>query len=169
MAPDSLTTSPHPIHLLHRLFFLWIEPILAFGGVIQVLTNPLSYIAISHPLLHDFFKLHPSLAAPLEGGIFTVIAGGWAIMVFNDAVTLRAFQREPKVWWYVIAAHLCSDLCYVAALAHDVGGWGRSVNVAEWTQGEWVTNVLTWPGLAAKVAVLCGIGVDCGYGKIKTG
>lgn len=186
-SPSTAPNKPHPIHPIHRFLFLWLEPLLALGGALQVLLSPLSYTAIAHPLLHaHLVSLSPSssssaAAAPyhsssltnqLHGGLFTIIAGGWLIMFFDDAVTLRVFERDPAVWRCVLAAHLCSDLCYLAALAHDVGGWARAGDVRVWGRGEWMTNGLTLPFLVAKVAVLLGWGVDCGGrggkgGKVK--
>lgn len=79
----------------------------------------------------------------------------------NDLVTLRVFQRQPKVWRCVMCAHLCSDLLYVLALAQDVG-FAHAVDVRVWSREEWFTQVLTLPFLVAKIAVLLGVGVDFG-------
>ena len=54
-------------------------------------------------------------------------------------------------------------------MAHDVGGWERALSVGQWTASEWMTNALTWPGVVAKLAVLCGLGVDYGYVEEKDG
>lgn len=164
------SNASHPIHPIYRLIFLWLEPLFALGGTIQVLVKPLSYIAISHPLLHGYVAIVVSLERRLQG-LFTVIAGGWSIIVFNDIVTLRVFDRDPKVWKFVIGAHLCSDLFYLVALAHDVGGWERAIDMRQWDGNEWLTNVLTIPFLLAKIAMLFGVGIrsEGPGGKVKRG
>ena len=157
----------HPIHPIYRLTFNWLEPILAVGGIIQILYTPYTYTAISHPTLHASLAPHHALHDPLQT-LFTCIAGGWAILAFNDLVTLRIFARQPDVWRCVILAHLCSDALYVLALAEDVG-FAHFVDPRVWSGEEWFTNVLTLPPLVLKVALVMGVGVDYGYGKAGRG
>ncbi|ETN46715.1 uncharacterized protein HMPREF1541_00904 [Cyphellophora europaea CBS 101466] len=156
MAPS--TSTNNPIHPLYAIIFTYIEPFLALGGVIQTLSFPFSYIAISHPTIHTALSPHPHLHPQLQT-LFTCIAGGWSILTFNDIVTLRVFSRDPKVWRCVLAAHLCSDLLYVLALAQDVG-YAHALDPRLWSRKEWFTNVLTLPFMWAKMAFLVGVGVD---------
>jgi hypothetical protein len=150
---------PHPIHFLYRLVFNFIEPILALGGTIQIFFAPLSYFAISHQNLNTILSRTPSTVTDSLQTIFTCVAGGWFMLAINDLVTLRKFQYQPEVWWYVIIAHLASDALYLLALKQDLGSWARVVDVGMWDSGEWITNVLTWPFTLAKVLFLLGIGV----------
>lgn len=142
----------HPISFVYRLVLTWLEPMLAFGGVIQVLTDPLSYLSIANPNAHAHYNpaLHP---------IFTQIAGGWMIIVFNDVVTLRVFSRDVKVWSFVLGAHLVSDIIYTYALYEDLG-FERFFNVMVWNFNDWLTIATTIPPMLLKVTFLMGIGVN---------
>lgn len=157
-------TTPHPIPFIYRLAFNYLEPILASGGTLQVLLAPTTYTPISHPTLHAALTLHPQLLAPLQT-LFTCVAGGWAMLAFNDLVTLRVCGRQPEVWRCVMMAHLVSDLFYLVALMQDLGVahfWDPRV----WSGEEWFTNVLTLPFTVLKVALILGVGLGDGDGKV---
>ncbi|KPI42864.1 uncharacterized protein AB675_1855 [Cyphellophora attinorum] len=169
--PPPKTTAAEPISALYRLIFLYLEPFFAFSGAIQVLVAPLTCIAISHPALHAYLATNPA-DLPLFQSQFTTIAGGWLLLALNDIITLRAFRRQPRVWWYVMLVHLVSDAVYTFSLYQDGRlqghGLGRFVDVRTWDSNEWVTNVLTFPFTAAKIAFLLGLGLDFQVeGKVK--
>jgi len=144
-------SSPHPIPFVYRLVLTWIEPLLAFGGAIQITTHPVAYLTIANPNVQGHY--HPALHP-----LFTQIMGGWLMIVFNDLVTLRVFSRDLKVWTFIIATHLISDMVYTYALYQDLGS-ARFFDVRVWDRNDWITVGTTIPPLLVKIAFLLRIGV----------
>ena len=53
---------------------------------------------------------------------------------------------------------LLSDLAYCHSCAQAVGGWGVWLVVANWTAEDWLVNLMTWPFVLARCAIVFGIG-----------
>ena len=188
-APRSSAVSAYPspsaIPPLYTLLFLYLEPTFALLGTIQILLSPLTTFSIDHPHMHarlvSLSAINPSLLPTLQP-IFTLIAGGWLVLLLNDFILLRRFRNRGatgrEVWRVVLALHLVSDVVYLGSLVGDVRlglldrglvgdggieGWWRAFlmfwNPTRWGRGEWLTNVLTLPFTVGKVAFLCGCGV----------
>jgi hypothetical protein len=140
----------HPIHWIYRACFHYFEPLLALSGSVQITFNAPGYLAIANPNITYDKSLQP---------LFTSIMGGWLMLAFNDAVTLRVFSRDTKVWWYVLFAHLISDIVYAYAVYEDLGA-ERFFNPMIWNAWDWLTIGTTIPPLVLKVGFLLGIGVN---------
>ena len=141
---------PHPIALIYRLTFNYFEPFMAFAGAMQLHFDAPTYLSIANPNITYYQSIQP---------LFTSIMGGWLMLAFNDAVTLRVFSRDVKVWWFIIATHLISDIAYSAAVCQDIG-LVRFFNPMLWNGMDWFTIGTTIPPMVLKVAFLLGIGVD---------
>jgi hypothetical protein len=140
----------HPIHWIYRACFHYFEPFLALAGSIHVTFDAPGYLAIANPNVKYNKSLKP---------LFTSIMGGWLIVAFHDAVTLRAFSRDTKVWWYILFAHFISDLAYAYAVCQDLGA-ERFFNPMIWNVWDWLTIGTTIPPMVLKVGFLLGIGVN---------
>jgi hypothetical protein len=144
-------TNPHPIPFIYRLVLTWIEPLLAIGGAVQITFYPADYLAIANPNIKEYY--HPALQP-----LFTQIMGGWLMMVFNDLVTLRVFSRDLKVWTFIMATHLISDVVYTYALYQDLGAV-RFFDIRVWEWNDWLTVGTTIPPLLLKMSFLFGLGL----------
>lgn len=146
----------HPVALPYRLCFNWFEPLMAFAGALQVLFDPASYVALALPNQRFIAGTQP---------LYTQISGGWLILAFHDAVTLRVYNRNVQVWKLVLAAGLVSDLIYYFSAYQELG-FDRFVYPSLWEKGEWITFVTGYPPLLMKVAFLLGLGVGSGTEKV---
>jgi hypothetical protein len=141
---------PHPIPLIYRITFNFFEPFMAFAGAMQAHFDAPTYLSIANPNI----AYHPSLQP-----LLTSILGGWLIMVFNDAITLRVFSRDAKVWRCILSAHLLSDLAYALAVCQDLGV-ARFFNPLLWNAMDWLLIGTTIPPMVLKVTFILGLGVD---------
>lgn len=142
------STKKNQIPFVYRLTFNWIEPVLAFGGAIQSYIAPRALLAIQTPSVQYNDSLHP---------IFTQLAGGWTLLAFNDAVTLRLTQ-DVRVWTSLLTAGLLSDIIYTSSLIEDLGPavfW----NPAKWSFIHAFTLLTTIPPLLVKVAFIARVGL----------
>lgn len=139
----------HPIPFIYRLCFNYIEPLMAFSGALQVHFSPESYLKIALPSL---------VYKPSDQPLFTQILGGWLIIAFHDAITLRVFSHDVRVWSFILGATLLSDLSYGYSFYQDVG-LARLLNPLLWSGGDWVMMVTTLPPLVLKITFLAGLGL----------
>lgn len=145
----------HPIPLIYRITFNFLEPAMAFGGILQIHLDAPSYLAIANPNVN----YHPTLQ-PLMSSIFA----GWLIIVFNDLVTLRVFSRDVQVWRCILSAHLLSDLANSYAIYQDLGT-ARFFNPLLWNSMDWLLIGTTIPPMVLKVAYILGVGVEYSKGR----
>lgn len=148
-----MPTKNDQIPLFYQITFNWVEPLLALGGATQAYFSPNELVAIATPNTRYDASMHP---------FFTQIAGGWILMAFNDAVTLRLTQ-DVRIWTSLLAAGFLSDLLYILSLYEDLGAavfW----NPLSWSSVNWLTMVTTLPPMLIKFAFIAGLGLD-GAGK----
>jgi hypothetical protein len=137
------------IPLTYHIAFTWWEPILAFCGALQAYLTPSDLIELTLRQPSYTSALHP---------LFTQIAGGWILLAFHDAVTLRLTQ-DVRVWTSLLFAGLLSDLMYTLSLYEGLGPeifWNPLV----WDFDGWVTFVTTVPIMFLKVAFVLRIGLE---------
>ena len=139
---------------LYTITFLYVEPLFATLGALQILFSPLKYLELGQPNTAPHY--HPALQP-----LFTTLAGGWLLLAFHDLVTLRMFKTGSgasletceKVWRCVLAGGLLSDVLYVTCLVQDLGlMW--FIKVGEWKliDGFTVTSTV-WP-MGLKLAAI---------------
>ena len=141
---------PHPIPLVYRLTFNFLEPFLAFAGALQIYFDAPTYLSIVHPDTTYYPSLQP---------LMTSILGGWLIIVFYDAVTLRVLNRDVKLWRYILSAHLLSDIAYAFAVCEGIGA-ARFFNPMAWNSMDWFTIGTTIPPMVLKITFILGMGID---------
>jgi hypothetical protein len=144
------------IPFAYRLCFHWYEPLLAFLGAIQSYLSPKDLCATATPGVQYHESMHP---------IFTQLAGGWVLLAFNDAVTLRLTQ-DVRVWTSLLTAGLLSDIIYTSSLYEDLGPaifW----NPAKWTFIHALTLGTTIPPLLLKIAFIARIGLGPAWTSTK--
>ncbi|KAI9151328.1 hypothetical protein HJFPF1_08530 [Paramyrothecium foliicola] len=142
-----MVSSTHPVPLIYRITFNWIEPFTAISGALQAYFAPVSLQEIETPNI----KYHPGLQP-----LFTQRTGLWLLLAFNDAVTLRA-TRDVLIWRLILAAGLFSDFFYVLSILEDRGS-ARFWNLGAWDQNDWITMIFTIPAMIVKLACVAGIG-----------
>lgn len=150
------STRENQIPFVYRLTFNWIEPVLAFGGAIQSYVSPRALLAIQTPSVQYHDSMHP---------IFTQLAGGWVLLAFNDAVTLRLTQ-DVRVWTSLLTAGLLSDIIYTSSLIEDLGP-AVFFNPAKWSFIHAFTLLTTIPPLLIKVAFIARIGLGSAWKSTK--
>ena len=144
------------IPFAYRLCFNWVEPLLAFGGAIQSYLSPKDLVAIATPSVQYHDSMRP---------IFTQLAGGWVLLAFNDAVTLRLTQ-DVRIWTSLLTAGLLSDLIYTLSLYEDLGPavfW----NPMKWSFIHAFTLGTTLPPLVLKMAFIARIGLGPAWTSTK--
>jgi len=145
------------IPLLYRIAFNWVEPIFAFGGALQAYFAPKDLLAIATPNVKYNESMHP---------IFTQLAGGWCLLAFNDAVTLRLTQ-DVRIWTSLLTAGIISDLIYTFSLYEDLGA-ARFWNPLVWNSNDWLTIMTTIPPMLVKFAFVARIGLEDAWRATKT-
>jgi hypothetical protein len=139
--------SPHPVPLVYRITFNWIEPFFATAGALQAYFAPRSLQEIETPSITYSPNLQP---------LFTQRTGLWLLLAFNDAVTLRA-TRDVRIWRLILAAGLFSDFFYTLSILEDRGAT-RFWNPLAWDVNDWITLVLTIPAMVIKASCVSGVG-----------
>lgn len=149
-----MTTATHPIALIYRIVFLYIEPFIAFLGACQALFIPTTLLAAQTPNASLYYR--PELR-PLT----TQIAGGWLFLAFNDFVLLRVFPKDVKVWRYVLMGGLLCDIVYTASIVMDFGVQ-RFFDVRMWSVVDAGVILATVLPMALKVPAALGVGMRVG-------
>ncbi len=146
----------------YRLIITLLEPIFAFGGAIMVFRDPAAYLVT----MTRSAEATPAAAGPQF--IYTQLGGGWLYFAFVEAVVLRYFYpTDTRLWRLLCAGMLLSDAAYAHGTAQAVGGWAAWADLAQWTADDWLVFWTTAPMLAARVALVAGVGLG-GVGKNKT-
>jgi hypothetical protein len=142
------------IPLTYIIAFTWIEPFMAFSGALQAYFAPQDLIALTTRQPTYTSSLHP---------LMTQIAGGWMLLAFNDAFTLR-LTEDIRVWTALISAALLSDLLYTLSLYEGLGAemfW----NPFLWDSAGWLTFWTTVPVTILKVAFIARVGLGRAWEK----
>ena len=157
-AREATASIPYP----YRLTLTTLEPLIAFGGVLQALAAPESYLSTM-----------TRGTVPYDPGthfLYTQLAGSWLLFVFLMVFALRRFD-DVGVWRWVCAGGLLQDGLFVWSVAESVGGWGVWRDVRGWGGSDWLVFWTSVPGLLARVLVVLGVGVkegvEGGKGKAK--
>jgi hypothetical protein len=146
---SAMTSSTHgQIPFAYRFCFHWFEPLLAFLGAVQSYLSPQDLCATATPSVQYHISMRP---------IFTQLAGGWLLLAFNDAVTLRLTQ-DIRVWTSILTAGLISDTFYTMSVYEDLGPavfW----NPTKWSFIHAFTLATTLSPMLLKIAFVGRIGL----------
>jgi len=154
MAPVSHPRSPL-IAPLYRIFFLSIEPLLAFSGACLSHFHPYKFVASITPA--SIHTSPPLVVTPTIQLLCTNIAALYLLFTINEAIVLR-LSNDINVWRAVIAGMLISDFGHLYGVyAADPA---RATEWGMWVMEEWF-NVLTLSfGAVVRLGFLAGVGVD---------
>jgi hypothetical protein len=97
--------------------------------------------------------------------IFSQLAGGWILLAFNDAVTLRLTQ-DVRIWTSVLTAGILSDLMYTLSIYEDLGPatfWSPMA----WNFMHWFTLVTTISPMLIKFAFVARVGLGSAWNAMK--
>lgn len=97
-------TLPH-FPLVYRAWFLWLEPIMAFGGSILCHFDPVSFLRTMSAT---------SLYSPSSQVIYDQLAATYVLFAFNEAVVLRV-TKELRVWKVMMVGLLLCDCLHLYA------------------------------------------------------
>jgi hypothetical protein len=136
----------HPIPLVYRIVFNYLEPIMASLGALQALFKPRDLILLATPNVP-----YTSATQPL----LTQLAGGWFLLVFHDIVTLR-LTRDLRIWRAVLGASLISDIFYTLSMVQDKGAT-EFFSLLGWKGTDLASFVMTLIPMLFKVGFLLGI------------
>lgn len=151
------TTNP-VIPWPYRLILTTVEPLFALAGAALVLRSPAGYLAtMTRDAVH-----YPTEGGPLSAFLYTQLGGGWLYFAFVEAVVLRLYPTDTRLWWLLCVGMLLSDTAYAHGCAQAVGGWAAWVDVAQWTRDDWTVFWTTAPMITARVCFVLGIGVGGG-------
>jgi hypothetical protein len=147
MVYAAISVSQHPVPLMYRITFNWIEPFFATAGALQAYIFPQSLLEIEMPSIEY---------SPILQPLFTQRTGLWLLLALNDAVTLRA-THDVIIWRLILAGGLFSGFFYYLNILEDHGS-ARFWNPKAWDLNDWITLVLTLVPMAIKLAYVAGIG-----------
>jgi len=142
-----MSVSQHPVPLIYRIAFNWVEPFFATAGALQAYIFPRSLQEIETPSIKY---------SPILQPLFTQRTGAWLLLAFNDAVTLRATQ-DIIIWRLILAGGLFSDFFYTLSILEDRGS-AKFWDPMAWDMNDWITITLTVVPMAIKLACVAGVG-----------
>ncbi|ORY64102.1 uncharacterized protein BCR38DRAFT_434011 [Pseudomassariella vexata] len=137
------------IPLPYLLVFHYVEPLFATLGALQALLSPGALVHMSLPSISYTPALRP---------LFTQLAGSWLMFAFHDAVTLRIYRDDVRIWRHILGAAILSDVGYTASLVQSMG-WEWFLNPLRWDLVNGFTILSTVGPLVAKVLFVLGVGV----------
>lgn len=135
---------------IYRFILTTIEPLLAFGGALQVLIAPSKYTEV---MTRDTLAFDPQTSF-----LYTELAGAWLHFAFIEVVVLRMLD-DRRAWTALCVGMMLSDILYCYSCAQAVGGWTNWIKVAHWTAADWTVFVTTAPPVLTRVLILTGVGV----------
>ncbi|ERT00289.1 hypothetical protein HMPREF1624_03660 [Sporothrix schenckii ATCC 58251] len=153
---SAATAGASPIHWLYRLMLNTLEPFFAFNGALLVFRDPDSYLST---------MTRHSIAYPADQGdaaafLYTQLGGGWLYFAFVEAIVLRLYPNDTRLWRWLCMGMLLSDAAYAHGCAQALGGWAAWADVAQWTGADWMVFWTTAPPLLARLLFVLGLGVD---------
>lgn len=157
--PAPKPSTPH-ISLPYRLYFLYLDPVLALSGTYLLLTSPQKFISSCTPS-----STHPTAAQPLSALSSLLLAQTAALYLMHAAITtlvLRAVtplhdRGYVRVWKSVMAAIALADVGHLWALY--ASSPAEFVDWRAWRAEDWTNyGVLSW-GLVMRGLFLGGVGV----------
>ncbi|KAK3323726.1 hypothetical protein B0T19DRAFT_212644 [Cercophora scortea] len=153
MSPTAAISATASVPSIYRFVLTTLEPLFALSGALMTLGRPDSYAATM-----------TRGAVPYTADtqfLYTQLGGAWLHFAFNAAVVMRLFD-DLRLWRWLCAGMLLSDVAYWHSAAQAVGGWAAWAVLADWTSNDWVvfaTNLLT---ISVRILILLGVGVKSG-------
>ncbi|BCR98278.1 uncharacterized protein AKAW2_31597S [Aspergillus luchuensis] len=146
-----LVRGPTTIPYIYRLVLTTIEPMIALCGALQSLLYPTVYMS-------SMTRGKVSFLPEMEF-LHTELGGAWLYFAFVEAVVLRVFDDE-RLWRFLCAAMLLSDLAWCHSVAQAVGGWAIWLNVCIWSTEDHLMFWTSAPITIMRLLVVSGIGLN---------
>ncbi|OJK01307.1 hypothetical protein ASPACDRAFT_41569 [Aspergillus aculeatus ATCC 16872] len=148
IVPDGPVTIPY----IYRLVLTTIEPIIALSGALQSLVCPTVFMSSMTRGAVPF--------VPEVGFLHTELGGAWLYFAFVEAVVLRVFDRDERLWRFLCAAMLLSDLAWCHSVAQAVGGWHIWLNVRIWSAEDHLMFWTSAPITVMRILIVSGVGLQ---------
>lgn len=146
---------PH-IPLIYRIFFLYMEPVMAFNGAI-----------LCHWYPTIFLNTMSATAkyAPSNQVIYDQLAATYVLFSFNQAVLLRT-SKDLKVWKTVLVGILLCDFIHLYSM-WCVMGTQVFLSPQLWRSEDWVNLVLLYGPVVLRSSFLAEVGFKKSYSEKK--
>lgn len=147
------------VALPYRIYFLYIDPLLAFSGAYLLYTNPQKFITSCTPL-----STHPTNELPISALASLLLTQTASLYLMHALITmlvLRAVRPGDRgylsVWRSVMLAIAVADAGHLWALYESSPEefW----NLAGWRSEDWINYGILMGGLGTRLCFLCGVGV----------
>ncbi|EPE08128.1 hypothetical protein F503_00911 [Ophiostoma piceae UAMH 11346] len=147
--------------LAYRLILTTFEPLFALAGALLVFRDPAAYLGTMTQ------ERITSVDASTRF-IYTQLGGGWLYFAFVEAVVLRMYPNDRRLWQLLCVGMLLSDTAYAQGCAQAFGGWAAWADVTQWTRDDWTVFWTTAPMLLARVCFVLGVGLNGTASKAKS-
>jgi hypothetical protein len=144
----------YKIALPYRIFFLYVEPVLALGGTYLCIADPQRFLLGTVPL-PAWIMASPLDISPLMQLLLTNIGALYALFAMNEAIVLRC-TREKSVWYAIIGSMLASDIGHIYAVYAVAPE--RVAQFVSWSSDEWINYGTLLGGALLRLAFLLGVG-----------
>ncbi|KAL2127918.1 hypothetical protein VTI74DRAFT_9994 [Chaetomium olivicolor] len=158
---DSQPQQRPVIPLAYRLLLTTIEPLIALCGALQALHNPDDYTSA--------MTRGSVLFSPGSTFLYTELAGAWLYFAFVEAVVLRLFADDLRLWRLLCAGMLLSDVAWAHSVAQAVGGWAVWLDVGGWSAMDHAMFWTSAPIAVVRLLIVLGAGVGKTGEKEKKG
>jgi hypothetical protein len=156
MAPKSSFTSR--IALIYKIWFLYVEPPAALGGMYFCIFQPNRILSAMMPVPAYLAASSGSSGVPITPLVRMMllnIGALYGLFAIIEGIALR-LTMEKSVWLAVLAAMLVSDVGHIYA-AYEIAP-ERIVQFASWNSDEWVNYGSLVFGALLRASFLIGIG-----------
>ncbi len=148
---NTITLSRIALH--YRIYFLYIEPIMALAGAYICVFQPDRYVSGTVPF--PAYIAAPIPITPVFQMMLTNIGALYLLFSMLGGILLR-LTREKNVWLATLAGMLMSDVGHIYA-AYAVAP-ERILQVGAWTSEEWINYGTLILGASLRAGFLVGIG-----------
>lgn len=147
---QSISRIPGPVSIpsSFRLTITTMEPVIALSGAIQALLSPSIYMASMTRGAVDF-------SPPMEF-LHTELGGAWLYFAFIEAVVLRISDDE-RLWRFLCAGMLLSDLAWCHSVAQAVGGWRIWTDITIWSAADHFMFWTSAPIAIMRLLIVLGV------------
>ena len=148
----SIVPGPVTIPFLYRLVITTIEPLFAINGAMQCVGYPSVYMSV-------MTRGGVAFAPPMRF-LHTQLAGAWLYFAFVEAVVLRVFNDDERLWRLLAMGMLLSDMAWCHSAAQAVGGWTIWSNWTAWTAEDHFMFWTSAPITVMRICIVLGIGQE---------
>jgi hypothetical protein len=150
------TEFPH-IPFIYRLFFLYLEPVMAFNG---------SILCHWYPTIFLNTMSAAAQYAPSNQVIYDQLAATYVLFAFNEAVLLRTI-KDLRVWKTVLVGILLCDSIHLYSM-WCVMGTQVFFSPQLWRKEDWVNLALLWGPVVLRSSFLAEVGFKRAHGEKKS-